>query len=85
MPKYDKSVNAIEDTIFVASVEELTTPLNIIKKNLLKAGIFPGCVKDCVCCERQHNGCEGLKKGIQCLMDSHEILFEKTPLAKSFD
>ena len=52
MPKHDKSVNAIKDTIFVASVEDLTTPLNIIKNNLLKDGIFPGCKKYCVCCTR---------------------------------
>ena len=50
---------------------------------MLKVGIFPGCVKDCVCCAKQLNGCEGIKEGIQCLMDSHEILFEKTPLSKS--
>ena len=47
MSKHDKGVNA-EDTIFVAFVKELTTPLNTIKNNLLKDGIFPGCVKDCV-------------------------------------
>ena len=48
MPKNDKGVNAVEDAIFVTSIEELTTPLNAIKNNLLKAGIFPGYVKDCV-------------------------------------
>ena len=48
MQNHGKGVNVIEDTIFGASVEELTTALNIIKNNLLKAGIFPGCVKDYV-------------------------------------
>ena len=48
MPNHGKGVNVVEDTIFVSFVEYLTTPLNIIKKNLLKDGIFPGCVKDCV-------------------------------------
>ena len=52
MQNHGKGVNAVEDTIFVASVEDLTTPLNIIKNNLLKAGIFLGCVKDCVCCAK---------------------------------
>ena len=46
MPNHGKGVNAIEDTICVSSVEDLTTPLTIIKKNLLKARIFPGCLKD---------------------------------------
>ena len=64
MPKHDKGVNVVEDTIFIASIEELTTPLNVIKSNLLKAGIFPGCEKDCAYCIRQPNGCEKLKKGI---------------------
>ena len=49
MPKHDKGVNVVEDTIVIAFVEELTTPWNVIKNNLLKAGIFPGCKKDCVC------------------------------------
>ena len=48
IPKHDKGVNAVEDTIFVTSIEDLTTPLNIIKNNLLKVGIFPSCKKDCV-------------------------------------
>ena len=75
MPNHGKGVNVVEDTIFVSSVEDLTTLLTIIKKNLLKAGIFPGYLKDCVCCAKQLNGCKGLKEGIQCLMNSHEILF----------
>ena len=83
MPKHDKGVNVVEDTIFVTFVEDLTTPLNIIKNNLLKARIFPGCKNDCVCCTRRIDECEGLKKGIQRLMDSHEILFENTPFSKS--
>ena len=61
MPNHGKGVNFVEDTIFVSSIKDLTTPLNNIKKNLLKAGIFPGCVKDCVCCTKQLNGYEGLK------------------------
>ena len=83
MSNHGKGVNVVEDSIFVSSVKDLTTPLNIIKNNLLKARIFPDCVKDCICCTKQLNGCKGLKEGIQRMMDSHEILFEKTSLAKS--
>ena len=39
MPNHGKGVNAIEDTIFVSSVKDLTTPLTIVKRNLLKAEI----------------------------------------------
>ena len=52
MLNHGNGVNVFEDTIFVSSVEDLTTPLNITKKNLLKAGILPGCVKDYVCCAK---------------------------------
>ena len=69
MPNHGKGVNVVEDTIFVSSVKDLTTPLTIIKKNLLKAGIFPGCLKDCVCCAKQLNGCMGLKEGIKRIMN----------------
>ena len=47
MPNHGKGVNAVEDAIFVSSVKDLTTPLNIIKENLLKVGILHGCSKDC--------------------------------------
>ena len=83
MPNHGKGVNAIEDTAFVSSVEDLTTPLTIVKENLLRVGVFPGCLKDCNCCTLQKNGCEWLKKGVQHLIDSHEILFERTPAIKS--
>ena len=75
MPNHGKGVNAIEDASFVSSINDLTTPLKTIKKNLLKAVVFPRCLEDCCCCAVQTNGCEWLKKGVQHLMDNHEILF----------
>ena len=83
MPNHGKGVNAIEDTVFVSPVEDLTTPLTIVKENLLRAGVFPGCLKDCNCCTEQVNGCKWLKEGVQRLINSHEILFERTPSIKS--
>ena len=47
---HDKCVNAIEDTVFVSSVEDLTTLLTVVKGSLLRAGVFPGCLRDCICC-----------------------------------
>ena len=40
MLKHDKGVNAVEDAIFVAFVEELTTLLNIIKKQSVESRDF---------------------------------------------
>ena len=40
IPNYGKGVNAIDDTTFVSSVEDLTTPLNIMKGDLLIDGVF---------------------------------------------
>ena len=42
--------NAIEEDMFVTSVDELMTPLITIKKNLLIAGVFPGCNESCHFC-----------------------------------
>ena len=47
MPKHDKGISAIDDVIYVATVSELVTPLQIIKKNLLQADLFPGCIVKC--------------------------------------
>ena len=77
MPKHDKGVNAIDDVIYVSTVSELTTPLPIIKKNLLQASLFLGCIKRCYCYATQPNGCKLLEEGIQRLMDNHIILVEK--------
>ena len=43
MPKHDQGVNAVDDDCFVSSVNDLTTPLLTIKRNLLQAGMFPDC------------------------------------------
>ena len=46
---HGKGVNTIDDTTFVSSIEDLTTPLTTVKDNLLRVGVFYGCFKDCVC------------------------------------
>ena len=42
MPKHGRGVNAIDTDLFVTSVNEVSTPLMIVKKNLLSAGFFMG-------------------------------------------
>ena len=64
MLKHDRGVNAIEDDAFVTSVEELVTPLMTVKWNLLKAGLFLGCIERCYCCAAQPNGFKLLEEGI---------------------
>ena len=64
MLNHGTGVNTIDDTTFVSSVEELTTPLTIVKGNLLRAGVFPGCLKDCDCCAEQINRRKWLKEGV---------------------
>ena len=53
MPKHDKGISVIEDVLYVTSVRDVVTPLSTIKENLLQAGLFPSCVKECYCCAVQ--------------------------------
>ena len=78
MPKHDHNTNAIKEDMFVTSVDELITSLLIIKKNLLNAGVFPGCDESCYSCLSSPTSYPLLKVGVQCLIDNKEILFEKT-------
>ena len=48
MPRH--GVNVVEEDLFVVSVDDIVTPLMTVKKNLLLAGLFPGCGKDCHIC-----------------------------------
>ena len=50
MPKHNHGVNAIDTDLFVTPVDEVSTPLMTIKKNLLLVGLFPGCGKGCHMC-----------------------------------
>ena len=49
MPKHVQGVNAVDNDLFVSSVDELATPLPIVKKNLLRADFFPSCGKVATC------------------------------------
>ena len=74
MPKHGHNAHAIEANLFVADVDDLMTLLPIIKMNLLKAGIFPGCENDCYLCSTLQSDCPLLKLGIQRLMDNQDPL-----------
>ena len=64
MPNHYKGINFIYEFYYVSTMNDLTTPLMIIKKNLQQADLFPGCIKRCYCFTAQSNGCKLLKEGI---------------------
>ena len=82
MPNHDKGVNAIDDVSYVSVVSDLT-PMMIVKKKMLQAGLFPGWFENSYYYTYQSNGCIRLKEGIQRLMDDRVIIFEKTPSEES--
>ena len=42
MPDHGKGTNAIDNDSYAFYVSEITTPLRIVKKDLLRANLFPG-------------------------------------------
>src|SRR3954464_6930434 len=79
MPKHDKTVNAILDTVYIYDVNEVSIPLLEVKRKFIQAGYFPGCDPDCFYCTYSPNGCENLRMGIQKWMDHRIIMFERLP------
>ena len=75
MLRHGDNASAVEEDLFVSTMNELLTPLLTIKLNLLKAGVFPGCDQNCHACLSSSFDCPLLKKGIQQLIDNKEILF----------
>ena len=78
MPKHGRRVNVVDTDLFVTLVDEVSTPLMIVKKNLLLAGLFPVYGEGCHMCSFLPYGFHLLKSGVQRLMASKEILFKKT-------
>ena len=64
MPKHGNGVNVMDDDSFVTFVEDLSTPLMTVKKNLLLAGLFPGCGEGFHLCSILPAGCYLLKSGV---------------------
>ena len=64
MHKHGKCVKAIEDVSYVPTVNDLTTPLMIVKEKPLQASLFSGYATECYYYVSQSNGCALLKEGI---------------------
>ena len=45
MPRHGKCINSIDNVSYVSTISDLTTSLIIVKKNLLRAGLFLGCLE----------------------------------------
>ena len=84
MPKHGQGINVVDDDLFVSSVDELATPLLIVKENLLRASLFLGCGEGFQFCMSLPDGCLLLKMGVQCLIINKDILCEKFHLIRSF-
>ena len=69
MPKHDRGVNVVDTDLFVTLVDEFSTPLMMVKKNLLSSGLFPVCGEGCHMCSFLASSCHLLKSGVQRLMD----------------
>ena len=82
MPNHDKSSNVVGEDTYVFNIDDLTIPLMIVKKNLLQAGVNPGCPENCRWCPSAPDGCAWLRRRVQCMMDNREILFLKPPVQK---
>ena len=70
MSDHGKSTNAIDNDSYVFVVNELTTPLMTVNKNLLQADLFLGYFDNCRYCTSEPNGCAWLKRGVQRLIDN---------------
>src|ERR1044072_9701923 len=80
MPNNDKGSNAVGDNTYVFNVNDLPIPLMTVKKNLLQAGVNPGCPENCHWCPSAPDGCAWLRRRVQCMMDNRKILFLKPPV-----
>jgi hypothetical protein len=63
--------------IEVTDVDQLRTPMSVVKRHLMKSGVFPGCDNCCAACTVTANGCVMLRETIQRMMDGGRLRFEK--------
>ncbi|XP_050895370.1 uncharacterized protein LOC127101988 [Lathyrus oleraceus] len=76
-------VNVISEDkskIGVTDVDQLRTPMSVVKRHLLKNGVFPSCDNYCAACTVTANGCVMLRETVQKMMDEGSLRFEKVAL-----
>ncbi|XP_050918683.1 uncharacterized protein LOC127136129 [Lathyrus oleraceus] len=80
---YQMTVNVISEDkskIGVTDVDQLRTPMSVVKRHLLKNGVFPSCDNYCAACTVTANGCVMLRETVQKMMDEGSLRFEKVAL-----
>ncbi|XP_050898120.1 uncharacterized protein LOC127105008 [Lathyrus oleraceus] len=84
MPMHGQmTVNVISEDkskIWVTDVDQLRTPMFVVKSHLLKNGVFPGCDNYCAACAVTTSGCVMLRETVQKMMDEGSLRFEKVTL-----
>ncbi|XP_050916030.1 uncharacterized protein LOC127131136 [Lathyrus oleraceus] len=84
MPTHGQmGVNVISEDkskIGVTDVDQLRTPMSVVKRHLLKNGVFPGCDNYCAACTVTANGCVMLRETVQKMMDEGSLRFGKVAL-----
>ncbi|XP_058741044.1 uncharacterized protein LOC131613387 [Vicia villosa] len=71
------ALECVEDTRLVKDVVELDSLLPPLKKELLRMGLYSGCGECCIDCMAISSVCDKVKSGIQQLMDSGYLQFER--------
>ncbi|XP_050876305.1 uncharacterized protein LOC127080011 [Lathyrus oleraceus] len=77
------TVNVISEDkskIGVTDVDQLRTPMSVVKSHLLKNGVFPGCDNYCAACTVTANGCVMLRETVRKMKDEGSLRFEKVAL-----
>ncbi|KAI5406078.1 hypothetical protein KIW84_052722 [Lathyrus oleraceus] len=77
------AVDSGETLNLVSDVAKVETSLSVVKDQLLKGQIFPGCGEECRNCQDAENGCDSLRKGIQQLIDEGCLQFDQTRPVKN--
>ncbi|XP_058745783.1 uncharacterized protein LOC131618617 [Vicia villosa] len=70
------AIEVVEDAHLVKDVIELGSLLPLLKKELLRMGLYAGCGEFCTDCMVTPSVCDKVKGGIQQLMDSGYLEFE---------
>ncbi|XP_050887601.1 uncharacterized protein LOC127092752 [Lathyrus oleraceus] len=66
--------------IGVTDVDQLRTPMSVVKRHLLKNGVFLGCDNYYAACTITANGCVMLREALQKMMDGGSLRFKKFAL-----
>ncbi|XP_058775661.1 uncharacterized protein LOC131649933 [Vicia villosa] len=79
------ALDCVEDTRLVKDVTELGSLLPLLKVELLRMGLYAGCGELCNDCMATSSVCDKVKNGIQQLIDSGYLQFERVRRPEVFE